>query len=259
MTKKHKVQFFRQSLTRLEKEHKIDAAAENTSALTQLLASILQLDCSAQRASMADSLFEERFVDWNEVRVSALTEIADVFREAGIDEGRARILKTALSELFRRRNELNMDFLSSYKEKQAEDFLDRLGGLPSSIVDEVMLLSLGHSRFPLNRNVRRLCDRLGVLDGDDEEEQRSSLQGIIPKTKMARSHRLFEAHAKSVCKDTPDCDSCFMKNSCQFFERKQSGKKAKSVLKKTAKKKTAKENTVKRTSPKAAKSSKKSK
>lgn len=207
MTKKQKVQTIRKEIASLEKKYPDLEIPEPKEPLEQLLVSIISLNSPAGAAAKALQLFDEEFVDWNEVRVSAVPEIASVLARAGIEENRARMIKSVLSELFLKKNQLSMDFLLKYKEKQAQDFLNRFEGLDPAAVDEVMLLSLGHARFPVTDKVLRVCQSLGVVESREENESVAKvLMATVPKTSMAAAYVLFTTHADQVklAKAKPD-------------------------------------------------------
>ena len=74
-----------------------------------------------------DSLLE-RFVDWNEIRISYVREIAEPFVEAGLPDpkARAREVKEFLEEIFRTRNQATLAYLERMEPEEAfEDLRNR--------------------------------------------------------------------------------------------------------------------------------------
>jgi endonuclease-3 len=199
MTKKEKAQVIRNTIAELEKRYPETTSPGTKDPLEQLLVSLVSFDSPRDAAAKALLLFEEEFVDWNEVRVSAVPEIASVLQRAGIEEGRARTIKTVLNELFLKKNQLSLEFLLKYKEKQAYDYLSRFEGLPQAVIDEVMLLGLGHPVCPVTEDILRVCRGLGVVgDKDDAESVRKLLMATVPKSSMAMAYALLKAHAPHV-------------------------------------------------------------
>jgi len=186
-------------LSELEKKYPDTAKPGTKDPLEQLLVSLISFQSPPDAAAKALRLFEAEFVDWNEVRVSAVPEIASVLQRAGIEDGRARTIKTVLNELFLKKNQLSLEFLLKYKEKQASDYLNRFEGLPQTVIDEVMLLGLGHPVCPVTEDVLQVCRGLGVVGRhDDAESVRKLLLAAIPKSSMAMAYALFKAHAPHV-------------------------------------------------------------
>jgi len=256
MTKKQKIQIIRKEIASLEKKYPDLKIPEPKEPLGQLLVSIISLSSPASSASKALQLFDEEFVDWNEVRVSAVSEIASVLARAGIEEDRARMLKSVLGELFLKKNQLSMDFLLKYKEKQAHDFLNRFVGLDPAAVDEVMLLSLGHARFPVTAKVLRVCRSLGVAgDREGNESVAKLLMAAVPKSSMAEAYLLFTAHADHVKVAKP------VKKKAKTTTRKKSStaKKTKAKPGSSSKRKTAAKKAGKKGAKKASKNTAKSK
>jgi endonuclease III len=143
-----------------------------------------------------------------------------------MDDGRARLIKAVLGDLFLKKNQLSLDFLKKYQEKQAYDVLKRIEGLPDAVIDEVMLISLHHTCFPMNASVTRVCDRLGIVGGGDGGSARDFMAAIVPKTLMPMGYMLFNAHGERTCKPkTPDCGVCALTACCTYFGEKSGPKR----------------------------------
>jgi endonuclease III len=199
MNKKEKTKIIRKTITSLEKVYKDVEPAEPKPVFEQMLQSILSLNESPAGTTKAFELFEVEFVDWNEIRVSAVAEIGRVLKDAGIDPEKARVLKAALGRLFVKKNQLSMDFLLNYQEKKAHDFLKGFPGLPSASLNEIMLLSLGHPFFPVTDKVVKVCHAIDVSDENpDTDELARLLSESIPKKQMLKAYYLFCAYAADV-------------------------------------------------------------
>lgn len=226
MTKKKKIRLFRQVISKLEKKYPNALQGQRTDPLEQLLSSIVHFDAPAEKVGRALEVFRDEFVDWNEVRVSAVSEIAGALRQAGIEEDRARLIKSALSKLFLKKNQLTLDFIKNYNQKQASDFLSRFEGLHPSIIDEVMLLSLGFPCFPMNDRAHRVCVRLGLVEDGNEASARKFMEAIIPKFLKSKAYTLIATHAEDTCKaKSPACPTCILQSDCQYYELKQTAPK----------------------------------
>ena len=237
MNKKQKALLVRKTVNTLANKYPSPEEPEPVDPLEQLLGSIISCDSRPECSAKALELFEEEFVDWNEVRVSSIAEIAGVLRQAGVDVEQARTIKSVLSQLFLKKNQLSMEFLRKYKEKQAEDFLNRFVGLNPAVVDEVMLLSLGHHRFPVNRDVLRVCRHLGIVTDEGQEETRALLMSSVPKSLMKSAYFLFCAHARAK---GDSLDAAPAKKTAKSKKAAPKKKSAKSTKAKTKKKTTKK-------------------
>ncbi|MDP6111557.1 MAG: hypothetical protein QGF00_02840 [Planctomycetota bacterium] len=248
MTKKEKTQIIRKTITSLEKVYQDVEPAEPMPVFEQMLQSILSLNESPSGTRKAFELFEVEFVDWNEVRVSAVAEIGRVLKDAGLDPEKARILKAALGRLFVKKNQLSMDFLLNYKEKKAHDFLKAFPGLPRATLNEIMLLSLGHPFFPATDKVVKVCHAINVATEDqDIDELAQLLSDSIPKKLMLKAYYLFCAYAddlkpekksKKTAKKSPAKKPAAKKTAKKAPEKKAASaqKTTKKAAKKNAKK-----------------------
>ena len=235
MTKKEKTQIIRKTMTSLEKVYKDVEPAETKPVFEQMLQSILSLNENPIGVRKAFELFEVGFVDWNEIRVSAVAEIGRVLKDAGIDPEKARVLKAALGRLFVKKNQLSMDFLLNYKEKKAHDFLKAFPRMPTATLHELLLVSLGHPFFPVTDKVVKVCRSIGVADeNQDIDELTQLLTDSIPNRQMLKAYYLFCAYA-----DDLKPEKAAKKSPAKKSPAKKSAKSA-APAKKTAKKATKK-------------------
>jgi endonuclease III len=164
-----------------------------------MLQSILSLNEELRGVKKAFELFEVGFVDWNEIRVSAVAEIGRVLKDAGLDPEKARVLKAALNRLFVKKNQLSMDFLLNYKEKKAFDFLKAFPKMPIATRNELLLVSLGHPFFPVTDKVIKVCRFVGIADeNQDIDELTQLLTESIPNKQMLKAYYLFCAYADDL-------------------------------------------------------------
>jgi len=199
MTKKEKTQIIRKTITSLEKVYKDVEPPETKPVFEQMLQSILSLNEELRGVKKAFELFEVGFVDWNEIRVSAVAEIGRVLKDAGLDPEKARVLKAALNRLFVKKNQLSMDFLLNYKEKKAFDFLKAFPKMPIATRNELLLVSLGHPFFPVTDKVIKVCRFVGIADeNQDIDELTQLLTESIPNKQMLKAYYLFCAYADDL-------------------------------------------------------------
>jgi endonuclease-3 len=194
-----------------------DASAETPAVLEQFLYAVCREGVTRDRADRAYRALQERFFDWNEVRVSASREVAEALAGLPAAESRANRLIGFLQEVFETTFSFDLELLQKKGLKQAAKQLARYQAANDYAVAWVIQQSLGGHSIPLDGPSLRVLRRLGLLEGDsaDLEALRASLEHQIPKAKGAQFIDLISAVAEEFCwEDGPACPSCPFASSC---------------------------------------------
>jgi hypothetical protein len=94
-------------------------SAKGRSPLRELLLGVLSEDMTDRSATMLINRIEKHFVDWNEVRVSSLHEIAAVISESGDNIALAHQLRTVVERVFDVCNDLDMVMFADLGQRDA--------------------------------------------------------------------------------------------------------------------------------------------
>jgi len=140
------------------------------------IVSELRSETAAQRAMKK---FRDAFVDWNDVRVSRVGEIAAVFQDGG-DAGRstASALITALRTIFDEHHALSLMSLKKQGKRPAKQLLDELRGISPFVVNYCMLTALDGHAIPLTPDMTAYLKQNRIVDpGADDEE----IQGFLTR------------------------------------------------------------------------------
>jgi endonuclease-3 len=159
------------------------------------------------------------FIDWNEVRVSTVQEVADVLRPLSGSGTRAKRIIGLLQEVFEDKYSFDLSELSK---KGLKDTARKLRfykeGVDDFAVAWVTQRSLGGHAIPLDEPTLRVLRRLGVIEEVDPESLetlRGSIEHVIPKTRGPEFTDLFSIHAQELCTEKdPNCPACPLKNDC---------------------------------------------
>lgn len=159
------------------------------------------------------------FIDWNEVRVSSVQEVADALGKLPGAGDRAKRVVDFLQEHFERTYSFDLEDLEKKGLKQAAKQLARYKdkGVTDFVVAWVTQRSLGGHAVPLDGPSLRVLNRLGVTDADadDLEAVRASVEHYIPKAKGYEFTEELIQHADAICiEGTPLCPQCPLKSDC---------------------------------------------
>lgn len=198
--------------------------AEKRSILEQLLYAVCREGTTRELADQAFRTLQERFFDWNEVRVSSPREIEEVFADLPNAEARAQRLISLLQEVFETTFSFDLEILHKKGLKQAAKQLGRYQGANDYAVSWVIQQSLGGHALPLDNASLRVLRRLGILEGelDDLEAVRATLEHLVPKTRGPLFNELVSFLADDVCWDeSPNCAACPLHAECPAAQETQ--------------------------------------
>ncbi|HMC63541.1 MAG TPA: hypothetical protein VKI65_01235 [Gemmataceae bacterium] len=205
-----------QLFTTLKKRYQ-PSEPEPRPVLEQLIYAICREGATREQADRAYRNLQERFFDWNEVRVSSAREIEETLADLPEAEIRAQRLISFLQEVFETTFSFDLEILQKKGVKQAAKQLARFQAANDYAVAWVVQQSLGGQAIPLDAPTLRALRRLGLIDDDTEnlEVLRASLEHQIPKAKSALFSELVSALASECCwEDEPDCVSCPLSSDC---------------------------------------------
>jgi endonuclease III len=145
-------------------------------ALIYGIISELRSQSAAQRAMKK---FRDAFVDWNDVRVSRVGEIAEVFQDGG-DASRttAAALVTALQTIFDEHHALTLAGLKKQGKRPAKQVLDELRGASPFVVNYCMLTALDGHAIPLTPDMTDYLKRNHIVDSNADDEE---IQGFLTR------------------------------------------------------------------------------
>ncbi len=165
-------------------------------------------EAAAQRAMKR---FRDGFVDWNDVRVSRIGEVAEVFQDGGeTSRATAAALTTVLRTIFDEHHALTLTALKKQGKRPAKQVLDELRGASPFVVNYCMLTALDGHAIPLTPGMTTYLKQNRVVDpnADDEEIQGFLTRHIAAKDAyefygLLRQETETAKAAKTVRKKTP--------------------------------------------------------
>jgi endonuclease III len=133
---------------------------------------------SESAAQRAMKKFRDSFVDWNDVRVSRVEEIAEVLEGGDSSRATAAALTTALKTIFDEHHALTLMALKKQGKRPAKQVLDELRGISPFVVDYCMLTALDGHAIPLTANMASYLKDNGVVDPEADEAE---IQGFLTR------------------------------------------------------------------------------
>src|SRR5579884_3497032 len=179
--------------------------------LEQFIYGLCREGASPERADRAFRNLQERFFDWNEIRVSSVREVEEALADLPGAETRAERLIRFLQEVFEKRFCFDLEDLHKKGLKVAAKQLSGYQAANEYVGAWVLQQSLGGHAIPLDPPTLRTTRRLGLIDTDqdDPESVRASLEHLVPKARGSLFVDLISRLAEDCCWDEgPLCGSC---------------------------------------------------
>ena len=223
---KEKTRSVKKHLRALEKKHKPGYPPDTLSVLEKMLLQYLVFHAPHTNSLKAVRGLKEEFVDWNDVRVSSIREIATVLDEARLDTELAYTVKDILSDVFHHGHGLSLDFLQGEDADRARRFLGRLKSVPDWLSMYLLTLLDVDATVPLDPHTSRICQRLGLFGRKSSmQTRRSTLRSIVSEGDALRFHHLLIEHGKKTChEEEPRCDTCALAKDCEYRRKQKKNK-----------------------------------
>lgn len=192
-------------------------AHEPRPVLEQFIYAVCREGTTREPADKAYRRLQERFFDWNEVRVSSARELAEALAGLPHAEARAQRIIDFLQEVFETTFSFDLESLEKKGAKLAAKQLARYQAANDYAVSQVVQHSLGGHAVPLDDPSMRALRRLGLLDADagDMETLRASIESQVPKARAALFNDLVSLLANDYChEEEPRCNACPLGKDC---------------------------------------------
>ena len=233
----NKQQLLTQAHAALKKKYALPAPEpEERTVLEELIYAACREGTTQADADRAYASLRKAFIDWNEVRVSTVQEVADALRPLPQPGGRAKRIIALLQAVFEERYSFDLgDIVKKGLKDTARKLRFYKEGVNDYAVAWVVQRTLGGHAIPLDGPTLRVLGRLGVVEPgepDSLEALRGSIEHVIPKARGPEFTDLMSVHAKELCVEgTPHCPACPLKSDCptgqELLARKPAEAKAK--------------------------------
>ena len=101
--------------------------------------------------------------------------------------------------------------------------LVELPGVGRKTANVVLGHALGVPGLPVDRHVLRVANRIGLAHSGDPEVVEQQLSEALPRGKWTLASDTLILHGRRICKPTPLCDRCAVRDDCDQFQRGVAG------------------------------------
>lgn len=172
-----------QLVTELKKRYSSRVPKTERNVLDSLLFAVCLENSSHDKAELALKRLHESFFDYNEARVSSITELQHVFVDSTEPEWRAMRVRETLQFVFEGRYSYDLEDFRKRNLDSAEKYLKNIKSLTPFIVAYTMLTTLKTHTVPCSDSITRLSIWLGLLpDQTDVVAANDLLKAAVRKS-----------------------------------------------------------------------------
>ena len=160
--------------------------------------------------------------DWALVDAAPLEELVEVIRPGGLPNQKAKGIKAALRAIHEARGDYSLEFLGEMTALDARTWLTGINGVGVKTASVVLLFSFGMPLMPVDRHVKRVARRVGLLPPKaNAEEAHDYFLAMLEPDEMHEAHVNLIRHGRLVCHArNPAHDRCPLLERCRFVNPK---------------------------------------
>jgi endonuclease-3 len=183
LTKVHKV---------LKKHYKAVEPPANRTVLEHLLYAAILEDTDFETADECFAKLQENFFDWNEIRVTTITELAETLASAGNATAAAQRVKKTLQSVFETHYQYDVEPLRKQNLGKAVAELEKYAGVSPFGVAYVTQNALGGHSIACGKGALEALLAVGAInDAELTKQEVPGMERAIPKNKGAEFFSLL--------------------------------------------------------------------
>lgn len=198
--------------------------------LDELVFILLSIQTQESGFQRTYQVLRQHYPKWSAVIKAPMAQLVSVLRIGGLARQKARLLKGVLLDALRitqanateRRHrkaairEPTLSHLEHLTDQKAEEELLRLKGVGPKTARCVLMYSLGRKVFPVDTNVYRILQRIGLVHGTAWRKSHDLLQELVPPDLRRRLHVNLIHHGRKICTPrNPKCCECSLVSFCE--------------------------------------------
>ena len=168
----------------LKKHYKPVLPSEGRSVLEHLVYASCLEDAPYEAADEAFQRVQEVYFDWNEIRVTTVTELADALRNLHEPTAAAARIKRGLQAIFESRYSFDLEDMRKMNQGKAIQEIAKFNGVSRFMLAYVIQHAFGGHTIPVSNSIMKLLTMTGIVSpAEAEKHQTPGLERAIPKTK----------------------------------------------------------------------------
>ncbi len=181
---------------------------DHRNAFELLVATMLSAQSTDARVNLVTPALFARFPDAKTLSTAGAPELEDLIHATGFFRQKAKSLVGMATILIK-------EHKGQVPKSMAA--LTALPGVGRKTANVVLGHALGVPGLPVDRHVLRVANRIGLANGDDPVKVEAQLGQLMPPKRWTRASDTLILHGRRICKPTPRCPLCNLRNDCDFY------------------------------------------
>ena len=196
-------------LDTLETQHPgADTELHYTTAFELLVATILSAQSTDAGVNLATPALFKQYPDARELAAASHADVEPLIHSTGFFRAKARsIIGMAQALVASHDGEVPATM----------EALVALPGVGRKTANVVLGHALGIPGLPVDRHVLRVSNRIGIAESDDPIVVEQQLCQAMPPERWTRTSDTLILHGRRICRPTPLCDQCFVRDDCDYY------------------------------------------
>ena len=191
--------------------------------LDELISTILSQNTNDANRDRAFNALKTHFGTWEKVRDADVSEVITTIRSAGLANQKGPRIQEILRQIIAERGSLDLDFLVSFNDEEAWEWLKQFKGVGPKTASIVLLFSLGMAAFPVDTHIQRVTGRIGLRpEKMSNEKAHRYLAELFPPETYKAAHLNIIRLGREVCHPhKPACEECVLQSLCDYYQKSQ--------------------------------------
>jgi endonuclease-3 len=196
-------------LDTLETQHPdADTELHYTTAFELLVATILSAQSTDAGVNLATPALFKKYPDARALAVARNEDVEPLIHSTGFFRAKARsIIGMAQALVASHDGEVPATM----------EALVELPGVGRKTANVVLGHALGIPGLPVDRHVLRVSNRIGIAESDDPIVVEEQLCDAMAPERWTRTSDTLILHGRRICRPTPLCDQCFVRDECDYY------------------------------------------
>jgi endonuclease-3 len=186
--------------------------------LDVLMSAVLTQISSPVVAEKACKAVVDSYKSWERAADASADALARVLKGGGLAQQKAKTLAKLVKDLKKEHGTASLDFIKTMSVREAMRALETIEGVGSQIGASVILFSLGREICPVDANILRILQRIGIVPNNAVDESAFELlQPLVPTGLSYSFHLNLTRLGREACKaGKPRCVSCPVEIECRY-------------------------------------------
>ncbi len=191
-------------LMETHKDAKVELDHKNPFEL--LIATILSAQCTDKRVNSVTPKLFEVLKEPKDIFDISLEDLEKIIKPCGLYKTKAKNIISCCKDL---------ENIYNGKIPKEKSKLVKLAGVGVKTANVVVSNAFGTPAIAVDTHVKRVSNRLGLVDDENVNKVENRLMKIIDKDKWTKMHHVLIFHGRRVCSSrSPKCEGCTVKDIC---------------------------------------------